>query len=197
VREALREIPKTNWTKYFERIASQILPEVLSVKAAVKHDEQLGQPVELDLEVTTRSLANWNASRFDVGQLIPPLGLSRMYATLASRREDLLIDAPLVEHSEFRLHLPSGMRVAQLPESLQAKNRFGEYRASFSVDNQTLKIVHDFKIPPQVISSSEYSSFQNFAIQIDNFERQSVTLELAPLATSVSAAPQQHGCQLH
>jgi tetratricopeptide (TPR) repeat protein len=194
MRDALRQLADKDRQNYFEQIAARILPGAGDVAASIQHEDHDAEALELKLEITAPGRTNSNDSQLEMGQLIPELGLSRLYASLPSRQEDLLIDTPLVEHSEFTLHLPPGTQVSHLPAPVELANQFGNYRAGFSVTNNTLSIVRDFSVPVQIIPSSDYPSFQSFAFAVDNFERQSITLRRGSMAKS---APKQTQSQLH
>lgn len=186
LRETLRQVSDQDRQKYFEQIAGRILPGVREVSGRVLHEEDFVRALELDLEIKATGATNGNGSQFEMGQLLPALGLSRLYASLPTRWEDLLIETPLVEKAEFVIHLPPGIQISHLPDGIELKNQFGSYTASFAVANQSLTIVRDFNIPAQIVPSLEYSRFQKFAIEIDNFERQSIALERPAMAESAT-----------
>ena len=194
MRDTLRRLSDKDRQNYFEQIATRILPGTRQVVAKVEHEDQTTQALELTLELTAKGSSNWNDSLFTMGQLIPELGLNRLYASLPSRQEDLLIETPLIEHSEFILHLPPGTQVTHLPGALELRDQFGNYRANFSVADHTLSIVRDFSVPVQIVPASEYAKFQRFAFAIDNFERQSISLRRDSLA---NVGPQEMRSELH
>lgn len=194
MRDALRRLSYKERQNYFEQIATRILPGARQVVAKVEHEDLTMQPLELTLELTAKGSSNWNDSQLTMGQLIPELGLNRIYASLPSREEDLLIGTPLIEHSEFVLHLPPGTEVTHLPGELELRNQFGNYRANFSVADNTLSIVRDFSVPVQIVPASQYAKFQSFAFAIDNFERQSIALQRDSLA---NAGPHEMRSELH
>lgn len=195
MRDTLRQLSDKDRQNYFEQIAARILPGTRGVVARVEHEDQIAQALELELEVTAPSMPDWNESRVEMGQLIPELGLSRIYASLPSRHQDLLIETPLIELSEFILHLPSGTQVTDLPAAVELENQFGNYRAGFSVTKHDLRILRDFNVPAQIVRSSEYSAFQSFAFAIDNFERQPIVLQRDSVAKST--APELTRSELH
>lgn len=186
LRETLRQVSGKDRQNYFEQIAERILPGVREVSGRVVHEDDLAKPLQLDLDIKALRIANGNASQFEMGQLLPAVGLSRLYASLPARRQDLLIETPLVEDAQFAIHFPAGAQVGLAPGTIKLKNQFGSYRASFLATNQSLTILREFSIPAQIIPSSEYSRFQNFAIEIDNFERQSITLKREAMAESAA-----------
>ncbi|HWC16258.1 MAG TPA: DUF3858 domain-containing protein, partial [Terriglobales bacterium] len=189
MRENLRQLSPKDRQAYFEQIASRILPNAGAVSASLLHENDSQSPLELDLKTGTSLASHWNGPNLEIGQLIPALGLSRLYATLPARREDLLLETPLIEDSEFLVHLPPGVEPSRLPEPALVKSNFGEYRTDFKVEDGALKIVRSFRIPVQKIAPAEYPEFSKFALQIDTQERELIQLRRSSLAQNSAEAP--------
>lgn len=186
MRESLRQLTASDRQGYFEEIAGRILPGAGEVSGSLLHEDDPEQPLELELTAKVSKFARWNGTELQLGQVAPALGLSRMYATLPERREDLLLETPLIEDSEFSVHLPPGVEPSQLPEPVNLKSVFGDYRTEFKVENGVLRIVRSFQIPMQVVSQSEYAAFSQFAIQIDAAERALIQLRRTSSAHEIA-----------
>jgi Tfp pilus assembly protein PilF len=182
MRAALRQLSAKDRQNYFEEIGSRIFPHASKISASVFHEDDPEKPLELELSLKASATSPWNGSSFDLGQLVPALGLSRLYAILPERKQDLWLETPLVEESEFTVRLPSGVEVWRMPEAFTAKTTFGEYHTDFRLEDGALKIVRSFRIPMQRIAPAQYPEFSKFALQIDNVEREQLELRRVAVA---------------
>ena len=124
----------------------------------------------------------------DIDQLVPALGLKRMYATQAARKFALAIELPLIESATFRLHLPAGVVVAHLAGNLRFDSSFGGYALEFrQPDARTLEVRRSFRIPVQTVAPAAYTEFARFAGQIEDAERQRLTLARASESVAAGA----------
>jgi hypothetical protein len=83
----------------------------------------------------------------------------------------------LFESTVFHFHLPGGMEIHSLPSNFVDKSEFGEYALRFVRLPHQVDIHRDFRIPVQVIAPEKYAAFLNFALRIDEAERQRISLE--------------------
>lgn len=182
MRETLHPLGAKDRQSYFEEIGSRIFPHASKISASISHENDPEKPLEVELTLTSSVSAHWNGSSLDLGQLVPALGLSRLYATLPVRNQDLWLETPLIEESEFTVHLPAGVEVWHMPEPFTAKSSFGEYRTDFRLEDGTLKILRSFRIPMQRIPAAQYPDFSRFALQIDSAEREQLQLRRVSVA---------------
>jgi hypothetical protein len=75
------------------------------------------------------------------------------------------------------LHLPDGMDVKTFPADFTDRTEFGEYALRFVRLPRQIDIHRDFRIPVQVVAPEKYPAFLNFALRIDEAERQRISLE--------------------
>lgn len=176
MRDTLRQLSEQDRQSYFEEIGSRIFPHASKISASVFHEEEPEKPLEVELILASSASSRWTGSSLDLGQLIPALGLSRLYATLPLRDQDLWLETPLIEESEFTVHLPAGVEVWHMPEPFTAKSAFGEYHSDFRLEDGALKILRSFRIPMQQIAAKDYPEFSKFALEIDNAEREQLQL---------------------
>jgi hypothetical protein len=190
MRQTLRQLSAKDREAYFDEIASRILPNVETVSAIVRHEEDPDLPFELDLAVTAWHPAHWTGADLEIGQLIPALALRRLYTAVPERQDELLVEVPLIESSEFVLRLPEGVEPAHLPEAVSLKTSFGEYHTEFRQIGGELHILRAFRIPAQEIEVERYPSFAKFALDIDSAERDGIRLRRDPTAQNTAAAIQ-------
>lgn len=182
MRDTLHQLSGKDRQSYFEEIGSRIFPHASKISAFILQEDDPEKPLEVELTVASSAPSRWNGSSLDLGQLIPALGLSRLYATLPVRNQDLWLETPLIEESEFTVHLPAGVEVWHMPEPFTAKSSFGEYRTDFKLEDGALKIVRSFRIPMQQIPAARYPEFSRFALQIDGAEREQLQLRRVSVA---------------
>ena len=196
MRETLRQLSAKEQRVYLEEIAQRIFPHAREVSGSIINETSPEKPLELDLKIDSEGFAQWRGSEVDLGQLVPALALTKLYATLPERREDLLLETPFIESSEFIVHLATGMEVKRLPQSINLKTPFGEYATKFEPEPGLVKIVRSFRIPAQIISPTRYSAFSNFALDIDRAERDLIQLR-RPLSTDNPSNSSASALALH
>jgi hypothetical protein len=69
------------------------------------------------------------------------------------------------------------MEVHSLPADFTDRTEFGEYALRFVRMPHQVDIHRDFRIPVQVIAPDKYGTFINFALRIDEAERQRISLD--------------------
>jgi hypothetical protein len=176
VRTSLRGISPTERQHFFEQLAGRVFPGVTEATGEARGEELPEQPLELVVSCRARHFIAPDAIELDT--MTPALGLRRMYATSADRQYPLVIDSVLLERSTFRVHLPPGMRVAQLPRDEELRSEFGSYRVAYSTANATeFSVTRSFNVPPQTIAPAKYPEFARFAERTEAAERQRIAVE--------------------
>lgn len=187
VRSQLRGTDARERQAFFEQLARRILPEGTGVTGSVLHENDPEQPLEVTLHWVVPQFVHLGTGTADIDQLAPALGLRGTYARAATRRFPLYTESLFFESTVFRLHLPAGIEVRSLPADFSAKTEFGNYSARFRQTRQGIEIRREFRIPVQIVSPEKYAAFNDFARQIDDAERQRISLEAAKDASTVSA----------
>jgi hypothetical protein len=166
----------------------RIFPGAVSVIGTAAHENDPEQPLKLSVRCTVPQFINRQSGAAEINQLAPALGLAALYAKTPTRKFPLLIDSLLFESTVFHLHLPESIEVHSLPADFTGKTEFGEYALRFARMPHQVDIHRDFRIPVQVIAPDKYSVFINFALRIDEAERQRISLETRkePASTTVS-----------
>jgi hypothetical protein len=177
VRNLLRNAGDHERQAFFEQLAMRIFPGATAVVGSAMHEGDPEQPLRLSLHCTVQQFMNRQGNTVEIDQLAPALGLAPVYAKTTERKFPLYIESLYFESTVFHLHLPSGMDVRLLPADFASKSEFGEYTLRFVRGQRELDIRRDFKIPIQVVMPQKYASFKNFAMLIDEAERQRISLE--------------------
>ena len=177
VRSMLRNSGERERQAFFEQLAMRIFPGANGVTGTVAHENDPEQPLKLSVHCTAPQFINRLGGTAELNQLAPALGLATLYARTPSRKFPLYVDSLLFESTVFHLHLPEGMDVRALPADFTGRTEFGEYALRFVRLPGQLDIHRDFRIPVQVVAPEKYPAFLNFALRIDEAERQRISLE--------------------
>jgi hypothetical protein len=177
VRIMLRNAGEQERQALFEQLAMRIFPGATAVTGNAAHENDPEQPLKLSVRCTVPQFINRQSAVAEINQLAPALGLATLYAKTPMRKFPLYIESLFFESTIFHLHLPDGMEVHSLPANFADKTEFGEYALRFVRLPHQVDIHRDFRIPVQVIAPEKYASFVNFALRIDEAERQRISLE--------------------
>lgn len=178
VRNMLRSAGEREHQAFFEQLAMRIFPGAASVTGAAAHEDDPEQPLKLSVRCMVPQFINRQSRAAEINQLAPALGLAALYAKTATRKFPLLIDSLFFESTIFHLHLPDGIEAHSLPSDFTDRTEFGEYALRFVRLPHQVDIHRDFRIPVQVIAPDKYGAFMNFALRIDEAERQRISLDI-------------------
>ncbi|MGZ4788037.1 MAG: DUF3857 domain-containing protein [Terriglobales bacterium] len=165
--------------QFFRDMANRIFNRATDVHAEARNEHNLAAPLQLVLSCRVPNFVDVSEDHVDIDQLVPALGLNRMYTSSKSRRFPLYVDTPLSELTTFRVSLPAGMRLAHRINGSDIHNSFGHYRvASRELGANTFEVTREFDIPVQVVTPGRYADFAGFASLIDAAERERFTLTM-------------------
>lgn len=163
---------------FFEQLALRIFPGISEASGEVHNEGDSDQPLELVLACRAPHFLNFVGDVADMDQLVPALGLRKMYGTGGVRQQPLLLDVPLIETTKFRVRLAPGLRLVSLAADLKLENQFGGYSVTLRrTAPDTVEITRSFQLPVQVVAPEDYEQFSRFARQIDDAERQRLTVQ--------------------
>jgi tetratricopeptide (TPR) repeat protein len=188
VRSMLRTAGERERQGFFEQLAMRIFPGAASVTGVTAHENDPEQPLKLSVRCIVPQFINPQSGAAEINQLAPALGLATLYAKSPMRKFPLLIESLFFESTVFHLHLPQDMEVHSVPADFTEKTEFGEYALRFVKMPHQVDIHRDFRIPVQVIAPDRYGAFVNFALRIDEAERQRISLETRKDATARPAS---------
>jgi hypothetical protein len=177
---------------FFEQLAMRIFPEAAAVTGSIRHENDPDQLLEISLHCVVPQFVTRQGSTIDIDQLAPSLGLRARYAKATARKFPLYIESLFFETTTFRLHLADGMQARTVPADFAGKSEFGDYAVRFTHTARQIDIHREFHIPVQVIAPEKYAAFARFAQQIDDAERQRISLEIgkeSPAATQYRLPP--------
>lgn len=189
MRDILRGIALADRSQFFEQLALRLFPGAVDATGSVRNENDVNQPLVLLVKCLSQHFLDLSALTVDMDQLVPALGLRRMYTTVAQRKFPLYVDALLFETASFRVRLPQGVTVARNAPDYEVENEFGRYAVSFrSTSASEVEITREFHVPVQLIEPLRYAEFARFANRIDEAERQRLTLKVTPPLTAQASA---------
>jgi hypothetical protein len=177
VRSMLRNAGQRERQAFFEQLAMRIFPGATGVTGTAAHENDPEQPLKLSVRCTAPQFISRQSGVAEINQLAPALGLASLYARAPTRKFPLFIESLFFESTVFHLHLPDGMLVNSLPADFTDRTEFGDYALRFVNTPYQVDIHRDFRIPVQVIAPEKYPAFANFALRIDEAERQRISLQ--------------------
>ena len=179
MRSTLQTTEPADRAQFFRDIANRIFAGATGVRGEVRNEHNLDAPLQIVLSCRVEHFLDFSALPLSVNQLVPALGLRRMYAASSSRSLPLFVDTPLSELTIFRLTLPPEIQLTHRITNVELHNKFGRYRVSSRiVGANALEITREFEIPVQVISPGQYPDFVTFAARIEDAERERFTLSV-------------------
>jgi tetratricopeptide (TPR) repeat protein len=186
LRAILAGVESGNRKHFFEQLAARIFPGATDATGEVHNEFDPGHALEVVVRCRAPHFADFRGQPADLDQLVPALGLRKMYASAGPRRTPLFVDTPLIETTTFNIRLPENMRFEAIPANMAEQNEFGSYSVTFTRESENaVSVRRDFRVPVQLIRPEEFGAFSRFARRIDDAERQRFTVE--QLGVSASA----------
>jgi transglutaminase-like putative cysteine protease len=117
--------------------------------------------VEVSLDLTLRKMATVSGKRIF---MTPNLLNKNTYIPpkLEGRKTKVTRSMAYTDLDTIRYHLPDGIYPEFLPEPVKLKNRFGEYEASFKVDQNSLIYIRRIRMNEGVFPAETYTELQEF-----------------------------------
>jgi tetratricopeptide (TPR) repeat protein len=185
MRAILARIEKKQRGHFYQQLVARIFPGAENVTGEVKNEESPEKSLELVLHCSSPKFVNLARGTAELEQLVPTLGLKKMYAGNGARQSALYVDTPLFETATFHIHLPEGVTVARPAKDVAVENEFGKYSVTFrEPEAGVLEVRRAFDIPVQVVPANKFAAFAHFAAQIDEAERQKIGLKTERMMAS-------------
>ena len=185
MRGILAGIEKNQRGHFYQQLAARIFPGAENVTGEARNENSPEKSLELVVHCSASKFVSLARGRFEIEQLVPTLGLKKMYASGGPRQTPLYVDTPLFETATFRIHLPEGVTVARPVNDVAFQNEFGKYSVTFrEPEAGLLEVRRAFDIPVQVVPAPKFAEFARFASQIDEAERQKIGLETERMTAS-------------
>jgi tetratricopeptide (TPR) repeat protein/transglutaminase-like putative cysteine protease len=170
LRSAFRRVPMPQWKDLIQQISygSGFAGDVSEVTASSPED--LGQPFRFSYTYNRKDYPDWSNRR--ISSPLPPV-LGQVSDTKPSH--DILFGTPGEVNFESRVELPKGYS-PEIPASVDLKENFGEYHASYAVKNGVLTTERQTFIKLQEVPLTEYDAFKKFAKAVSEDHERYVAL---------------------
>ncbi len=110
--------------------------------------------------------------------LAPKLGLVDRFASLATRRHPVDLEAFGTVERDYHIRLPPGGRVASLPKEASLRTRFGGFERIVTVENGSLHAHSKLWLDVQRVEPRDYPAFRAFCLAADAALAETATVSL-------------------
>jgi cellulose synthase operon protein C len=167
----------------FSRAFPGVRVEAVQVSDPTRIEEALA--VQFALEVPRYAQPDGDGLRFT------PFGAARGYAeawgALSARKHPLDLGSPSRNVFEYRVSLPAGWRVAEVPEPVSLETPFGAFQIRYRQDGGALVGEGQVTLAGGVVAPADYPAFRGLVSAIDRaFARR---VRIAPPAEPRATAP--------
>ncbi|MBL4688921.1 MAG: DUF3857 domain-containing protein [Nannocystaceae bacterium] len=133
----------------------------------------IGQPARLDTKLRIPSWGTKERDQVRFSVLGRDSRLAASLAPTAKREHDMLLDTASVERQTIRYEIPSGYRLARLPEGKTIESPVGRFVLTVRKTAGGAEVSSDLSLTKQRISPKEYPLFRDFLRQVDETLEQS------------------------
>ncbi len=124
------------------------------------------QPVRMRVEGELPRLGRQEGKSRSIA-VLPPVALVANHARLATRRTDLMLEAPATLDDTFVVHLLATQSVVSLPQAVEHDSPFGRYRVATRRSGDTITVESRLELKRTRIPPGQYAAFRSFCEQVD------------------------------
>jgi len=128
--------------------------------------EDIEQPVHIRAKGKTQSLMRREGDVFSLPSA-PVQSLAADYASLSSRKLDLLLPAMTAREDEWVVRLPAGMKVVRAPLPLQKDTPFGKFDIAVEQAPGKVTVKSHLTLRKARVTPAEYEAFRIFCESVD------------------------------
>ncbi|UCF68719.1 MAG: DUF3858 domain-containing protein, partial [Acidobacteriota bacterium] len=184
-RELLREVPADRLGEVHQNMAGSAFPGARVAAASMSGEQDADSPLGIALDVEGGVWARRTPTGYSLPVTSAPLGLLTQHASLETRRQALLLGAPMAQREIVDLALPDGLEVISMPQPQHLETRFGRYELNLRKQRTRVVIERVVDLPVQRIEPEDYADFREMALAIDEAERR----EIAVFSAAPAAGP--------
>ena len=89
-----------------------------------------------------------------------------------------MLEAPWTTEEEIHIQLPSGSRIALLPESQTITSAFGNARLDYHIDGSEITVLSNVQFNQTRIPASQFSAFHSFAANLEKAFHRNIEVAL-------------------
>ena len=103
-------------------------------------------------------------------------GIGNIPAKTKSRKSELVLKHSYLHSDTVLFNLPKGYEIEHIPQQKNIRNSFGELNTNYTITNDAILYIRDFKINKYRGTSNEYNDFIDFLIQANRADEQNIIL---------------------
>ena len=161
IRSAFRRVPMPQWKDLVQNISysSGFSGEVSEVTASFP--EKTDEPFRVAYSYTRKDYPNWSSR--EISSPLPPF----LGQTPDKPTNPIILGEPGSVHYESHIELPKGYS-PDLPATVDLKEDFAEYHASYAVKDGVLTTDRRFVIKAREVPVTQYEAYNKFAKAVGN-----------------------------
>lgn len=175
-RRLLREMPAERLELVWQSLANDTFPGSVVVSHAAEGDTAIERDLLLTLTLQGGRFGRATSDGFALPLVTDPSNILGEFASFATRRFPLLVDADTYRRDRLRLTVPAGWLPAAPPAAVSLSNQFGSYALKATLNGATVFIERNVSLPLRRVEPADYQDFREFAQAIDDAERRELTL---------------------
>lgn len=183
MRFMFRRTPKANWKSlgFYLGMAAGVQGEVTDIKTSDPTD--LEKPFEIEFNVTRNDFLDWSSKKLKLELPFPPFNLPAFATRKPTSKKPIELGPPIDISYSVKLNLPSKYQM-RLPLPLKVTRDYGEYAATYKLENQTLLGQRMLRLRQRELPAERLQDYQAFAAVARSDAAQTLALE-----TDVAGTP--------
>lgn len=177
----LRSLKGENLDKYFQNAAGELSALAVDKGHEVSDTMSVNGPMTMTHKVAVPgySAAQGNFRNFEMPPVTLGFADETPSASLSKRKYPLWVGAPRTEKGDVTVEIPSGWKVAYVPEKLEGSVAGVSYSSACAANGQTVSCHDEIKLDKLVLGNDQYGAFHDALAKLQAYERRVVLLTKA------------------
>jgi transglutaminase-like putative cysteine protease/Tfp pilus assembly protein PilF len=150
-----------------EQAFARTFPGLRVVSLETSDLSRLEEDVSLRFELSQPRFAERRGEELAFSPFGGAPGYTETYASNSSRRQDLILGDPSLNHFAYRIQLPPGTAVSELPGPAAAETPFGSFEISTRAEGGALLAEGRIAIRVGRVAAADYPAFRDFVSRLD------------------------------
>jgi tetratricopeptide (TPR) repeat protein/transglutaminase-like putative cysteine protease len=172
-----------------EQAFARTFPGLRVVSLATSDLSRLEEDVQLRFQLAQPRFAERHGEDLVFSPFGGAQGYTEAYAPISSRRLDLALGDPYLNHFAYRIDLPEGTSVAELPGPARAETPFGSYEIATRAQGDSILAEGRIAFRAGRVAAADYPAFREFVAGLDRALGSKVVLRRARQARGERSAP--------
>lgn len=176
LRKYLKKIPDDKVNQFFEVVLNKSYPGITILESQMKNLHDASKPIILFYRFKIDRYARQVENKLRLPTTLFKVGLSQNYIKVHDREHPLLVNSVTNGYNIAKINFPADYRLLRSPDNQTIENEFGVYRFNVDTSGNSVKFTRAYTIPIQKIGLDKYMDFYKFCSQVDQLEREDLTL---------------------